>query len=123
MFAKNFDDWKNAVSAEYDKLRSVRRYLNPDGLDRLKAFAALDDLAAWADSAGELLSFFDGKDMMTDAERSIFCDGSGWRDPLRGAMRRLEKIRKTENDGGAASAPEKSSPDVNKSVDNDAIMR
>ena len=58
----NYHEWKQAVNAEYQKLSDMYEYLNEKGLERYKVFAMLENLAAFCETAEDLLKWIDSKE-------------------------------------------------------------
>lgn len=57
-----YDEWKDAVRAEFYKLSNVSHYLNEAGKTRLEAFSFLYDLTCFCDTPGELVEYFERLD-------------------------------------------------------------
>lgn len=97
MIVKTWAEWKDAVAKEYEKLRACEKYLSDDGKARLKAFAMLDDLTGWADSAKEMWGNLNDGEMLSEHERRvIWPDGHNINDHLGLAVSRLLRISEKE---------------------------
>ena len=71
MKIKNYTDWQAAVQAECGRLRSVERYLNEEGEERLAVFSLLINLACFCDTAEELLAWIKCREGLNQHE--ILC--------------------------------------------------
>lgn len=70
MKVNTYEEWKQAVNAEYEKLQAVRYYLNEKGEERLRAFGTIRSLSDYCEAPQELLAWIESKDGMDrhDAE-------------------------------------------------------
>lgn len=65
---KTFHDWKLTVQDTQRKLRELDYYLNDLGLQRLRIFSLLTDMAAFCDDARELVAWIDSKEELNPEE-------------------------------------------------------
>lgn len=61
---QNYAEWKEAVEKEYSRLSDVIDYLNYSGMERLRVFRTLSEMAEFNQSAADLL-----EDIRTSAKR------------------------------------------------------
>lgn len=59
MKVTNYEEWNDAISAEYAKLTEVSLYLNDKGRERMDVFGTLENLACFCATAAELLIWID----------------------------------------------------------------
>ncbi len=52
---QNYEEWKAAVEKEYSRLSDVIDYLNDSGMERLRVFKTLSEMAEFNQTAAELL--------------------------------------------------------------------
>ena len=62
MRVKNYEEWLQAVNAEHRKLSEISYYLNEKGVERMRAFGTLGNLADFCATPQELLAWIDGKE-------------------------------------------------------------
>ena len=62
MRAKNYEEWLQAINAEHRKLSEISYYLNEKGVERMRAFGTLGNLADFCATPQELVSWIDGKE-------------------------------------------------------------
>lgn len=72
---ETFHDWKLAVRDTQRKLRELDYYLNDLGLQRLRIFSLLADMAAFCDDARELLAWIDSKEELDPEEIADLASG------------------------------------------------
>ena len=53
---QNYAEWKEAVEKEYSRLSDVIDYLNDSGMERLRVFKTLSEMAEFNQTAAELLN-------------------------------------------------------------------
>ena len=105
MKVKNYTEWKQAVSAEHRKLSEVSQYLNEKGMERYLAFAALENLSAFCDTAEELLTWIDSKAGPTKCDTASAISAlrrivnANWTERLsKDVVERLEDCRTIKSD-------------------------
>ena len=54
--AQNYAEWKEAVEKEYSRLSDVIDYLNDSGMERLRVFKTLSEMAEFNQTAADLLN-------------------------------------------------------------------
>ena len=59
---KNYEEWLQAVNTEHRKLSEISYYLNEKGVERMRAFETLGNLADFCATPQELLAWIDGKE-------------------------------------------------------------
>ena len=84
-----YTEWKQAVNAEYKKLREVHDYLNEKGKKRYLAFATLDNLTYFLETAEEMLDQIERKEGLNRYEMEAL-EGFDAALPIK-ALRRLVK--------------------------------
>ena len=62
MKVKNYEEWLQAVNAEHRKLSEMSYYLNDKGVERMRAFGTLGNLADFCATPQELVAWIDGKE-------------------------------------------------------------
>ena len=62
MKVKNYEEWLRAVNAEHRKLSEMSCYLNEKGVERMRAFGTLGNLADFCATPQELVAWIDGKE-------------------------------------------------------------
>ena len=62
MKVKNYEVWLQAVNAEHRKLSEMSYYLNDKGVERMRAFGTLGNLADFCATPQELVAWIDGKE-------------------------------------------------------------
>lgn len=56
MRVKNYEEWLQTVNAEHRKLSEMNYYLNEKGLERMRAFGTLGNLADFCATPQELVA-------------------------------------------------------------------
>ena len=59
MKVKNYEEWLQAVNAEHRKLSEMSYYLNDKGVERMRAFGTLGNLADFCATPQELVAWID----------------------------------------------------------------
>lgn len=62
MRVKNYEEWLQAINAEHRRLSEISYYLNEKGVERMRAFGTLGNLADFCATPQELLAWIDGKE-------------------------------------------------------------
>ena len=62
MRVKNYEEWLQAINAEHRRLSEISYYLNEKGVERMRAFETLGNLADFCATPQELLAWIDGKE-------------------------------------------------------------
>lgn len=62
MRVKTYEEWLQAVNAEHRKLSEISCYLNEKGVERMRAFGTLGNLADFCATPQELVAWIDGKE-------------------------------------------------------------
>lgn len=75
MKVQNYDEWKQAVNTERNKLSEVRHYLNENGTERYRVFVTLANLSDFCGSASELLAWIESKEGFTKYDISYLESG------------------------------------------------
>ena len=62
MRVKNYEEWLQAINAEHRRLSEISYYLNEKGVERMRAFGTLGNLADFCATPQDLLAWIDGKE-------------------------------------------------------------
>ncbi len=62
MRVKNFEEWVQTVNTEHRKLSEISCYLNEKGIERMRSFETLSNLADFCATPQELVAWIDGKE-------------------------------------------------------------
>lgn len=62
MRVKNYEEWVQAVNTEHRKLSEISHYLNEKGVERMRAFGTLGNLADFCATPHELVAWIDSKE-------------------------------------------------------------
>lgn len=84
---QNYAEWKEAVKKEYSRLSDVIDYLNDSGMERLRAFKTLSEMAEFNQTAAELLD-----DIRDSASEEIYVKKTLESVHASGALRALNRI-------------------------------
>ena len=100
---KTYQEWKEAVVKEHDKLHAVLDYLTPDGKERMLVFGTLLNLDCYCSSAKELLEWIETKEGL-EREDIKYLASPHASQPI-SALRRVVKLE--EEAAQAPAEPEK----------------
>lgn len=89
MNAKKYEEWYQAVNAEHRKLSEMSHYLNEKGVERMRAFGILGNLADFCATPQELVAWIDGKEGLDKYDVANL--ESGHIMPAISALRRIAK--------------------------------
>ena len=89
MRVKNYEEWLQTVNTEHRKLSEVSYYLNEKGIERMRAFETLSDLADFCATPQELVAWIDGKEGLGKNDMANL--ESGHIMPAISALRRIAK--------------------------------
>ena len=62
MRVKNFEEWVQTVNTEHRNLSEISCYLNEKGIERMRSFETLSNLADFCATPQELVAWIDGKE-------------------------------------------------------------
>ena len=94
MRVKNYEEWLQAVNAEHRKLSEISYYLNEKGVERMRAFGTLGNLADFCATPQELLAWIDGKEGLDKYDVANLESGH-----IMSALSALHRIAKAGNEG------------------------
>lgn len=100
---KTYQEWKEAVVKEHDKLHAVLDYLTPYGKERMLVYGMLLNLDCYCSSAKELLEWIDTKEGL-EREDIKYLASPHANKPI-SALRRVVKLE--EEAAQASAEPEK----------------
>ena len=90
----DYTTWKAKVKLQCDQLRAVDIYLNEEGKDRMVVFTTLLDLAAFCETAADLLTWIESQEAMSEETKQHL---SSFHAKL--PIRRLRKIVQQSGEG------------------------
>lgn len=86
---QNYVEWKEAVEKEYSRLSDVINYLNDSGMERLRVFKTLSEMAEFNKTAAELLN-----DIRTSEKEEVDVKRAAESFHAGRAIKTLEKLAK-----------------------------
>lgn len=94
MRVKNYEEWLQTVNAEHRKLSEMSYYLNEKGVERMRAYGTLGNLADFCVTPQELVAWIDGKEGLDKYDVANLES-----DHIMSALSALHRIAKAGNEG------------------------
>ena len=94
MRVKNYEEFLLTVNAEHRKLSEMSYYLNEKGVERMRAYGTLGNLADFCVTPQELVAWIDGKEGLDKYDVANLESGH-----IMSALSALHRIAKAGNEG------------------------